>query len=228
MKTTWTPWAAKRQLPFPGEAHVVAVDVKKSAARVAKAGGGEVPAIPDTATEARRAANLRVHERYNEAGNIPTDALGDDLVDLWVARRGVGFALEAVIATAAIPRIPRDNMKRHPHPYVLRRDGRPWPRMRRHIAAAGTSDRDRALAIATAAWTDAWKYGESELPFALAFLTCNPSWVDRVVEQTEDKAPRYGQQCILAGITDPERGSRLVRACFNQIMGYLTEEGLER
>ena len=47
MKTSFTEWAKKRALPFPGEDWTVAVDLKKAAARVAKedAGEGEAPVL---------------------------------------------------------------------------------------------------------------------------------------------------------------------------------------
>jgi hypothetical protein len=229
VKTVWTTWAAARVLPFPGQPWTVrALDLKKSAARVAKAGGGEVPAKAVLADEIARGVTLRLAERYNVQGNDPKETIADDVVDLWVDRGGVPFAIEAAIG------VTRTKVGVAPgERYNLRRDGRPWTRLREHAVAGGVDV--GALPVVRKAWgKGAWEIGASELPYALAFLTCDRAWVDRVVAQCDvnDKdevpAPDYGQTCVLAAVTDPARASELLRITDKQPMGFhITEEAYD-
>jgi hypothetical protein len=197
------------------------LDLDSSAARIAKAGGGEVPTSPTLATEAARGAKLRINERYSATSMIPRDRLGDDLVDLWVARAGFAFALEATIAATRIDKGGVGPDER----YELRRDAKPWPRLREHAVA---NHIDVEPLVAKAWGNGTWKLGMSELPFALAFLTCKRDWIDRVVAQAVDGYLDYGQQCVLAAATDLKHASSLLRSCARNPQRFqLDEEGFE-
>lgn len=191
MKTTWTEWARTRVLPFPGEPWTVDVDLAAVVKRLDKA-GAVTPMKPVYESEVALARALRVHERYDLKGNYPKDTHGRDLVDVWVARAGVEFALRCAIGACSGKRADGKS-------YELRLDAQPWPRLREHLFAASESDRASARTHATKA-----RSAKSELRQAMAFLFADPAWVSADLEGMFEHG--YGQLALLAAIPDAKTG----------------------
>jgi hypothetical protein len=167
-----------------------AVDLKKAEAKVPG-----IPAKPKQADEVKRALELRVNERYGSDGNLPRDeAVLRALVDLWVARAGVVFATEVLLAVCAKPQEPR-NSAPSGAAYELRRDGQPWARLREHLAAASEADQAAAKALAAKA-----RSAKSELRQAVAYAFADPSWVAADLDGMFEAG--YGQLALLTALPD--------------------------
>src|SRR5678816_3309229 len=148
---------------------------------------------PDVASmtlahEVARARYLRVNMRYNTGGNYPRDATPNQMIDFWVASKGLLFAVEAIIATVSGK--VQDDYDR-PREYELRRDAFPWGRLRHHLAVADDATWKAARALAD----KARKNAGDDLATALAFaFPEEPTWASKIAKGAVDRG--YGELCI--------------------------------
>lgn len=217
MKTTWTKWAQDRVLPFPGDAWTVKVALKKAEANINKAGGAAVPDVPKVADEVKRGVKLRLNETYDVKGNHPRDTFGRDLVDVWITRAGVPFALEVLIAICETPQLPSLASPHGPRTYRLRRDGQPWARLREHLHAIAKEERDEAHKLAAKA-----RSAKSELRQALAYAFCDAAWVEADMPAALKKG--YGQLALLAACAN----ARQARDALQFLMRDVGEGGVPK
>lgn len=189
MKTNWTKWAAAYVQPVRGKPWTLDVNLKKAEKSVPG-----VPAKPTLAEEVARAVKLRVNERYGPDGNHPKGTAVRDFVDVLVARAGVAFATQVLIEACAKGQLPTATYPRG-RDYLLRHDGQPWRRLREHLAVASPAEVAAAKKVATAG-----RKRKGEVPPALAYAFCEPSWVKQDLPGMFENG--YGQHALLAAISD--------------------------
>ena len=220
------PELARQLVPFPGDPFTL--KLKKPEA-LEKALGVKVPAIPDLATEAERAHELRVNRRYNEKGSWDRSPVGAMLLDLWVQRGGLAFATGALIK-ACNRRLPRHNPPGE-QPFDLRRDGQPWRRLREHLVASKDAKAvDAAHAEAARFWKLKPVDGFQEQTFrdlrcGLAFAFCDAAWVSEMIDPMFEEG--YGCWCALAAVRDPKQARKLLERMVKEDLRFqLYEEAV--
>lgn len=199
-------------MPWPGAAYKLAAKPHP-----------EVPATPVHDDEVARALAAGIDQRYDDAGRHPRDPVARQLVDAWCARGGVELATSVLCAVARSPgRVVAPSPT--PRPYLLRRDGQPWRRLREQLVAADPTARERAKEIARRSWDEVGGGGvsASHVRAGLAYAFCDDAWVE--VALPTALRDGYGQLAVLAAVRDPEVLARSIDALFAQPIYQLVEE----